>query len=419
MPRHQVSCVVYIFISKPSTDMKIKLNIDLKKDDEYTIPIIKTSGNRTYIEFYFNGVRYRPTFELNRIKNQKEKEKEFIRVRSRIEQLLHEGWNPEEDVVEDTIEETKTEFRHALEFAYEKLKKGKRETTLNNYKTFYNTILKSSKFGILGQLYVTDIKRRDIIDILESLQEENGLTDIMRNRVLKLIKQLFDKMVEYEICEHNVADKIKLIKEDKPVIQIPTNEEVNMIKDHLKNKMPNLWDYVFFLFQTGIRPNEISNLQLKMIDIKKRVITIPKEISKTNKERKAPIDQPVYEWLLTKQIDKYDREFYLFGSGRTERYKHLKMGENDISISALRLKRFSVTDAWKRLVKDELGINVNMYSFKHLRANKEFMLTNDLSQAKVLFGHSKVETTQIYANQQNEIMLEKLKKNNMSLNNIN
>lgn len=78
--------------------MKLKLKLNPEEEVKYTIPVFKKTANRWYIEFYYNGVRLRPTFDLNRIKNLKEREKQFIKARAQIENVLHEGWNPLEEM---------------------------------------------------------------------------------------------------------------------------------------------------------------------------------------------------------------------------------------------------------------------------------------------------------------------------------
>jgi|GEM_PF-3166236 len=396
--------------------MKLKLKLEDKQEDKYTIPVVKNISGRYFVEFYYNGKRFRPTFDLNRIKNIKERERQFIKARSYIEQELHKGWNPNE-----THEPIKTEtytFKKAVEFSFSKIDTNLRKTTSATYNSMYKHITESSYYVVLSNINVTDIKRRDIIDMFDILQHEKKITDYVYNRALKLMKQLFDKMVEYDICEYNTAEKIKYKPVDKPNITVPTNEQVFQIKEYLIKNLPNLWNFVFFLFQTGLRPNEIVNVKLKMIDLDRRIITVPKDFIKTKTNRTVPIDDYVFEWLLSKKIHVYDQECYLFGSFKTKETMNKGFTKKDIDISETPFPRQSITDVWKRLVKEGLGINVNLYSFKHLRANKELEVNNDLDRAKVLFGHSKLETTEIYANQQNELYIERLKLNTLDLNNL-
>lgn len=284
--------------------------------------------------------------------------------------------------------------------------------------SMFNHIFEGTHFEIIKHLPIKEIKRRDIMDLMEVLQSETKITNYVYNRTLKLLKQIFNKLVEYEMCDYNVADKIKYKPVEKPKIIIPTDDEVLKIKTYLQNNLPNLWNFVFFLFQTGARPNEICNIKLKYIDLEKRIIHIPKAISKTKVDRIAVIDDPLYIWLKSKNIHVYDDECYLFGSFKTRETKHHGFTHKDIDISETPFPRISITDVWKRLIKNELGLNINIYSFKHLRANKELLINNDLNRAKVLFGHTDLKTTEIYANQKNDIYIDRLKQNTLDLNNL-
>ena len=187
--------------------MKLKLKLQLQQEDTYTIPILKNNSGRYFIEFYYNGKRYRPTFDLNRIKNLQERQKQFIQARSYVEQELHKGWNPSE--VEETVNENSLTFKEAVEFSFSKIDINLRKTTSASYNSMYKHITESSHFHTLSNVMITDIKRRDIINLFDILQEEKEITDCVRNRTLKLMKQIFDKLVgESGKTDHPILVKV-------------------------------------------------------------------------------------------------------------------------------------------------------------------------------------------------------------------
>jgi len=63
----------------------------------YTIPQVITRGIRSFIQFVYEKERFRLTFDLNRIKNLKERQKNFEIYPAEIERKLHNGWNPNEN----------------------------------------------------------------------------------------------------------------------------------------------------------------------------------------------------------------------------------------------------------------------------------------------------------------------------------
>ena len=54
----------------------------------FTTPVVKQSGSRSFIEFNYDKVRFRLTFDLNRIRNLKERAQQFEIYRSEIERKL-------------------------------------------------------------------------------------------------------------------------------------------------------------------------------------------------------------------------------------------------------------------------------------------------------------------------------------------
>lgn len=395
--------------------MKTKLKLDLTKENHYTIPVVKTSGNRTYIEFYFNGKRFRPTYDLNRIKNKKERDLQFIKARSYLEQELHEGWNPED--IEAEIKPKYLSLEKAFEFAYNKAIKDIRKTTFEVYESYYKKMISSKQFQIIKGLPIKEITKRNIVDLLEQCAEENNSSNNTYNRVLRLAKQFFNILIDYEEVEYNVAERIKVKAVDTKRVYTPKDNDVLTIKNYIAQRLPNLWDFVFFEFQTGLRPNEITCIKLKMINLEERIIVVPKEFVKTKVDRIVPIDEYIYNWLLNKNIKAFDQEYYLFGQ-RENRKINREFTNEDITIAPLVIKRNAITGVWRRIVKEELGLNVNLYSFKHLRANKELLINGNLDHAQVLFGHTTLKMTEVYANQKNSIYLEKLKLSKLDLNNL-
>lgn len=71
--------------------------------------------------------------------------------------------------------------------------------------------------------------------------------------------------------------------------------------------------------------------------------------------------------------------------------------ETDFIPSPDNLHSDTATKLWRKLVKTELGINVNIYSEKHRGANKKILAGIDLDALKELYGHTSKLTTLTYA----------------------
>lgn len=62
-----------------------------------------------------------------------------------------------------------------------------------------------------------------------------------------------------------------------------------------------------------------------------------------------------------------------------------------------KLNRDCASKLWRKLIKDDLGINVNMYSMKHLGANKKILAGVELDALRELYWHTSKMMTLRYA----------------------
>lgn len=383
--------------------MRNKFDIDISDVEEFTLPVIKKQGQRWFIEFYYKGKRNRLTYELNRIKDLKLRERKFILYRNALEKKLLDGFNPEEENENDNQVAT---FEKAFQYGYNKVIKNIRPATLRSYESYLKPVFKTESYTTIKDVPVTEIKRKDLIDLFEEVELSKSVSVV--NKAIAVFKIVFNKLIEYDVIEHSVMSKVKKRKEAKGKIVIATNDQVLKIKDHLESYLPNLWGLVLFIFHSGLRPGEVLSVKLNMINLKKRTIIIPKEYIKTNIERVVAIDNVLYNYISSMNINEYDSNMYLLGRGKNK----------DLSISEIKSTMWRIHYLWNTEVKTPLELDINLYSFKHLRANKELMINNNLEQAKVLFGHTDMKTTEIYANQKNEIFIERLKDSTLDLNNL-
>lgn len=137
-----------------------------------------------------------------------------------------------------------------------------------------------------------------------------------------------------------------------------------------------------------------------MIDLKQRVIVLPAESTKTNKDRIVPIDNNILNILQYKNLQ--HRDYYLFGSFRIPKMGNIGKHE-DFIIAPTKIKRDTATKRWNKLIKKGLGIDVNMYSLKHLGANKKIQAGINLDALRHLYGHKSKLMTERYAKEVKEV----------------
>ena len=96
------------------------------------------------------------------------------------------------------------------------------------------------------------------------------------------------------------------------------------------------------------------------------------------------------------------QEFFPFGSNRLFSNRGLKK-ELDFVPGPKRITRDTATTLWRKLIKKDLGITANMYSLKHLGANKKILAGVELDALRELYGHTSKMMTLRYAKVVKEI----------------
>lgn len=349
----------------------------------YTIPVILQGKIRStkalqanekwYVEFHYDGKRYRKSNGLNRIKDYQKKIKEFSELRVYYEKLLADGnFN--------TIQPTKIEIPTisiAIE-NYIQLQKDKdcRKKTIQTY-------ISKLKYldSIYGKLHVDLIQPNHMNKLLIQLGKQ------WMPKTFNNCKGIFYGFFEYCIAEgfieKNPLSKIKskyVPKTNKH--KVFSDEDFKKIMFEVeKDKMLCL--FVKAIYYTCIRPRELMQLQRKHYDFKRNLIFIPANISKNRKDGYAIIT-PAFKKLI-KQFESIDEDFHFFCNEDclygTIPYHPTRPYKKLISIL-------------KRIGLDKKGYT--MYSFKHFSNVKKFLAGWSLAEIMKANRHASIEETENY-----------------------
>lgn len=360
----------------------------------YTIPKVCKSSKGWYVHFRYNKRQKRYKFGINYIKSLSEKEKEANALAKVLHEKLKKGWNPFSEIEATDDDMTLIE---ALEFS---LKKKKEELASKSYSGYKGTVsFVKDAINSLSLDYITikETRRAHIKTILEKSKKQRDWSNKAYNKNLNYLKAILSELIEWDIIETNPAYKIKALPTQQITANTPASpEQHKLIKDCLSKNHPHFYNFIISIFHTGIRPNELLQIKIEMINFKKKEIILPPEITKTDKTRIVPINNHHLDCLLAMQLHTYPTDFYLFGSyrepGKGNRGKFI-----DFIPGPTRIKRDTATKRWKKIVKDGLGIEVNMYSNKHAGANAKIIAGIELDVLRELYGHTSKLMTMRYA----------------------
>jgi integrase len=321
---------------------------------------------------YPNGFRRQIRGGINRFKSFRLRKEAAEELMKHEMAELTEGFNPfkrklivpaDSDVTPDTP------FIQALQIAFKKIK-GVKGTLVDIQSVIKGTAEAAEKLGI-DQMPVTNVSRKYFKMIFEQCKDNPKFSANRQNVYRKWLKKLYDELIEMEAVEVNPLVFIRKEKIVKKKRVMPTDEQRQQISKYLKENYYNFWRAIQIFFASGSRETELMNVKIKDIDLKNQQCKYLVLKGKEAHEVTRPIsDAVLYLWEELKGED----EDYLFSYDLTP-------GANKLSTEAL-------SKRWKRHVKKELGINVDLYALKYLNTTEIMEILDDTKEAMKLTAHT-------------------------------
>lgn len=212
-------------------------------------------------------------------------------------------------------------------------------------------------------------------------QKGRGLADISINGQIKVLKIFFKFLIEEDLFDEDPAEKIKLLKTEKRIKPIISEEEIEkLLSVPDKKKYTGMRNFCMILvfYDTLIRLNELINIKIKDIDLDNGTILI---FGKGRKERFVPIG--------TKAI-KYLYKFIM-------NHRHDTNGEYLFcTIQGRPLDHRNVLRILQR-IGDKVNIHVSPHLIRHSAASHRALSGMPAFLLQRLLGHTTIQMTEKYA----------------------
>lgn len=231
----------------------------------------------------------------------------------------------------------------------------------------------------------------DTKDLVLFYKQNTDVSNKTINKCIKLLRQVYK---HHKIVNDDLTD-FKLLKEKHVAKKVIKVNELKAIFKYLDNMQDrgNAATYkmiTYILYDTGIRPNELLNIEKNNIDLEKRFLYL--ETTKTGIPRHVFMSQEI-TIRLKENLKINNNSKYLFYNNLRNR----QFNRND-------LKSF-----WRR-VKKATNISVlNSYMFRHTYITDLIDLNVPLVVVQNQAGHSKISTTMIYYHNSTKVQAEALK----------
>jgi len=213
------------------------------------------------------------------------------------------------------------------------------------------------------------------------------------NKVLKYIKAMFNRALDWNYLTINPAQRVKSFK--VPKSNIPHCLTIKEIKELLE-KCPS-WFYpiIYTFLATGMRRGELIHLRWCDIDMPNHLININNQDTFHTKNflpRTIGLKQILYETFQNMQ-SKNNKEFKEENENSEDQFIF-------ISSEGLPYTSSVLQKTWMK-VRKELGVNYRLHDFRHTFCSYLILRGVDIKTVQMLMGHSDVRTTmQIYSHVQ-------------------
>lgn len=204
-------------------------------------------------------------------------------ARDRAREALHEVSNGKDPGYERKIErKAETFFELSEIYLKEHARKKKRSFREDE------RIIEKDLFPDWKTRKAKEIRRSDVKALLTKKVESGA--PIQANRVLALIRKIFNFGIQEEILEANPCWNVPAPAREKARTRVLTFDEIRIVWDFLKSEPRNLGVYFKLILLTAQRPGEVLKMRWDEIDFADNVWMLPAEKAKNGLPHRIPLN---------------------------------------------------------------------------------------------------------------------------------
>ena len=348
-------------------------------------------GKQWYIQYSAYNPRTesleRKKIRLNHIKSKSERRKYANDLVKRLNNNLAAGWNPfvDPERQKEYVKFTDVVERFLLLIEKKFNSKAIREETLRDYKS-YMKIFKNYVNKNYGNIYIYEVTRRLTSDFLDFILIDLDRAIITRNNYLQHLSSFAGYCVEKEHIKVRFTDGIKKLQPAPKQRDIIADAHLKIIWKYLKENNIYLYFAAQMLFNTHIRPTELTFLKISNISFENKTIAVFKGETKNKKDDIVTLPDTLAKLMIELKIHSYPSDYYIFSD-------YLKPGETKITDKHFR-------DRWVRVRKKlKLPETYKFYSFKDTGITAMIIKTGNPIAVRDQARHSSLTITDKYTRQ--------------------
>lgn len=361
-----------------------------------------------YVNYTFNGKQYRIKGDINRIKDYREKSHQAEVLLQSIKDDLKNGYNPSnpEAFVAQMVNED-ISLEDLVKIYLEDLKIHTRPKTVGSYKSKLHYLIEAFPKKLVKSFTSTDIEKYlygKISSVKPAKLFLNGKSFELKKSMpwtantVRSAKGIFHAFFQWCIEKKYYKGKnpvggvgIKRIRSEvasKPRHTPFATEDISKVMSYLDEHDKPIAFFARFIYYSCLRPGEICKLKLKDIDLTRKRITVPLNVTKNTKKSTPDIidiESSLFNEIEKLKVEKYPYDCFLTSKSDTI-IGPVSMGSNT---------------PYKRFIKalgvlGLLGKGYTLYSFKHYSNIIRVQNGWNLAEIMKVNRHSTVTNTEKY-----------------------
>lgn len=321
---------------------------------------------------------------MNRISDLKGRQEATRILLDRLTELIDvEGFNP---ITGQYMREAQpgeitelTHFGAALQGAFDMISvspamKANIKSALGRIKAAAGKLFDNVLQRQYGDLRISQVRRKHLVYILQQIRKDHPTFSAYGyNKYRGYLLMLFKQLLIIEAVDSNPAKDLPIEKHVFRKRVLPTPSEMMIIDTNLKTKDYYFWRYVRIFFRSGSRNTELLSLKNDHhVDLERQEFTIMVKKGRHYREDTRVITDDVMDFWR-EVLDETPPGQYLFST-------FFKPGP-------VRIGNDQPNKRWKKLVKQDMGINKDLNSLVNLNADRIDELKG-LKYAAAMRGHA-------------------------------
>lgn len=305
---------------------KTSKKTSLKEILHYTLPKLHT-GKYWYVDFCCldpaTREMKRKKYMLNNIEKITERRKMAAEIIATVTNRLRSGWNPWADV-SNSRQYSKFEDVIGIYTRYlQKLHANKtiKDSTFTDYRKRIRVLSEYNNNRTFPIMYIYQFDLSYMSDFLDYILLDRDASARTRNNYRVWLSSFCTWLTEKQYMDYNPVEKIKSLTEEEKKRCALTHTDLRRLKEYLEKNNKYFLLICQMEYYTFIRPEELSNIRLRDINLKEQKVFIASSISKNRKDGMVGLNDVLIKTMLDLHIFDNDTNCYLFSTNFKPGYK--------------------------------------------------------------------------------------------------